>query len=648
MILPNKSTLAIALAFVLMLFTTWISYQPAIQGPFLLDDFDNLGALSYGVNNQASLHNYLATGNAGPLGRPLAKLSFLLDDQAWPSDPAPFKRTNLLIHLLCAVLLFVALRQLLRMAGHPTSADAIALFITALWALHPFNVSTVMYVVQRMAQLSAMFILAGIGLHLWLRSRDFASEWARVILLSISLVACGLCSALSKESGVLMLMYLLAIEGILLKDYRRSPPVRIWRWLAIYLPALMLAAYILYVPQWANGYANRDFTLTERVLTECIVLWDYLSHIFSLSISGLGLIQDDYPVARELWQPRTLLAVFAWSGTALAAVLLRQRLPWFSFAIVWYLGGHLLESSTVALELYFEHRNYLPMIGPLAAASIAAHAILRRLLATTPKLLPLLGILLLGLPTLKTNFLAREWSDAQRLTAIWYVEHQESMRAHRVLAHMQASAGQDAAALTTLDDAYARFPDDLSLPLMSLDIACVFGRPLRYEATELARQVATHRWTDGLRPAFASLYGHMDKPECASLATGLHHLVDQLPTWPQTANSRRAIASIQILDGDYALRSRNYTRALQAFSQVDQDFPTKDSALRLSNFFLHARSLEDALKWLDIAKERAELSRRPLQQNERLLFSEKRLQLVALLKQQKDAIAAPATVAPLP
>ena len=46
------------------------------------------------------------------------------------------------------------------------------------------------------------------------------------------------------------------------------------------------------------------------------------------------------------------LLVGAWS--------IRRRHPAMALAVLFYFGAHLLESSSIALELYFEHRNYIP------------------------------------------------------------------------------------------------------------------------------------------------------------------------------------------------------------------------------------------------------------------------------------------------
>src|SRR6185369_4769326 len=127
---------------------------PGLRGGFLFDDFANLPALgAFGpIDNVATFLYYITSGSADPTGRPLALLSFLIDARNWPADPAPFKRTNLLLHLLNGALLgWLLLRLGKALALDATRATIAAVFGSALWLLHPLLVSTVLYIVQREA-----------------------------------------------------------------------------------------------------------------------------------------------------------------------------------------------------------------------------------------------------------------------------------------------------------------------------------------------------------------------------------------------------------------------------------------------------------------------------------------------------------------
>ena len=145
--------------------TCW-AYAAGLQGGFLFDDWVNLNALGATgpVDNWPTLLRYISSGAADPTGRPLALLSFLIDARDWPADPAPFLRTNLVLHLVNGVLLFALLRLLGTAApsrAGDTARDATgpALLGAAAWMLHPLFVSTTLYVVQREAMLSTLFVV---------------------------------------------------------------------------------------------------------------------------------------------------------------------------------------------------------------------------------------------------------------------------------------------------------------------------------------------------------------------------------------------------------------------------------------------------------------------------------------------------------
>jgi len=108
------SLLAVVLvgAFYLML--------PGVTGPFIFDDFPNLQNLREVGDHftRESIGRYLAAWQGNP-GRPLAALSFLIEDHAWPSDPESFKRNNLLWHLLVGLGIFALTRRLVRSMANP-------------------------------------------------------------------------------------------------------------------------------------------------------------------------------------------------------------------------------------------------------------------------------------------------------------------------------------------------------------------------------------------------------------------------------------------------------------------------------------------------------------------------------------------------
>lgn len=83
----------------------------------------------------------------------------------------------------------------------------------------------------------------------------------------------------------------------------------------------------------------------------------------------MGLYHDDFAPSSDLFHPPdTLLALAGWAVMLVGAGLLRRRAPWFSGAVLWFVVGHSME-ALLNLELVHEHRNYLPILGPIMALS---------------------------------------------------------------------------------------------------------------------------------------------------------------------------------------------------------------------------------------------------------------------------------------
>src|SRR5690606_29320996 len=187
--------------------------------------------------------NFAAQYRSQP-GRPLAMLSFVINDSAWPSSPWSFKYTNLMLHALVGVLVFGFARHLARLHLHENRSSLAALIVAAAWLIHPMQLSTSMLVVQRMTQLSALFALAGLWAFLVLahRAASSASSLLAVVVLGIGTILATLC----KETGALTPLLAHIILQTLMRERLQTLPrksARILCW-GTALPVALLAAAI--------------------------------------------------------------------------------------------------------------------------------------------------------------------------------------------------------------------------------------------------------------------------------------------------------------------------------------------------------------------------------------------------------------------
>lgn len=473
-----------------LLLLAWLAYRPGLSGGFLFDDFVNLPALgeSGPVDDVRTFWRYLTSGIADPTGRPLALLSFLLDARDWPADPAPFLRTNVLLHLGNASLLFLLLRKLGRtVAEAGWRNDCAAAVGAGMWLLHPLLVSTTLYVVQREAMLPASFVLLGLLTYLHGRGLLARSEATRGLAwMGLGVVAGTILATLCKANGVLLPLLAWVLEATVLRglDGRDLPSMRRLRAALLVAPSILLAAYLLkFVADWNVPLTMRAWTIGERLLTEPRVLSEYLRLLIVPSSVSTGLFNDGFQASSGLLTPTTTLPALLLLLALVALGLgLRRRAPAWSAALLFFLAGHSLESTSIPLELYFEHRNYLPAmlffwpIG-LALARTGPRPRLRAALATA----------LLVLLAWTTHERALLWGNPRHLTHLWAARNPDSSRAQAAAAIEEVQAGQPLRARARLAPLWERRPGDLQLALNYVNAACATGGISLRDATRLTQ-----------------------------------------------------------------------------------------------------------------------------------------------------------------
>lgn len=358
------------LALVLPLLVFW----PGLGGPFLFDDFPAL------INN-TQLHIthlsfaevwHAASGfQLGGGSRPLAMASFAINHALGGLDPWGWKLTGLAVHGLNTLLVYLLVTRLFALADMGERHQRLAAFaVAAAWAVHPLQVSTALYVVQRMESLSLTFVL--LALLAYLRGRaqqqrgDTGWPW---LLACVPLVGLGLAS---KESAILFPLYALALELTVLQFGMRHPlAARLWRWCWAGGVAIALLVYALVlVPRYgaAEQYVGRDFTALERVLTQLRVLPMYLGQIVFPLPARMPFYYDDFLPSHSLFSPiTTLLGGLLLLGLLTWAWFARRRRPLFALGLFWFFAAHAATSNVIGLELVFEHRNYFALLGVLLA-----------------------------------------------------------------------------------------------------------------------------------------------------------------------------------------------------------------------------------------------------------------------------------------
>lgn len=464
----NKIEITVAVLLIASLFAYAWLIQPALTGPFFFDDFVNLEHLALIQGNfQNHWGDYLAAFE-GSLGRPIAALSFLINDNAWPANPYSFKLTNVLIHLLNGVLVFVFLRQLAKLSPQLPQHIIWPLLAMAAWLFHPIQISTQMLVVQRMTLLSATFSLVGLWAYIYLlqQSRSWRGDFGAIAALGTATILAIFC----KENGALLPIFALVLNTTLLSDALKQKTIANRRLihLSCLLPALIIICMIIQIGLQTNAFSHREFTLAERIFTQCHVVFDYIKEILFPSLTGSGIYHDDFPINKSLFEPiSTFLICIAFIGSISWAVLKRDNHVIASFAILWFFAGHLMESTVIPLELYFEHRNYLPLLGiVIAVTAIPFHLVERKQIGFF-----FLGIWLAMLTAI-TTLQAPVWGNTAMLVTFWTTDHPKSLRATQELAKYYFDTADPQESINVTMYAYENGINSADLPLAALLTTC--------------------------------------------------------------------------------------------------------------------------------------------------------------------------------
>lgn len=604
-----------AVGLTVLLFATYWIYSPGLSGAFIFDDFWNLEPLGSGagVQDWSSLRQFVFGNISGPTGRPVSMLSFLLDAQDWPANAAAFKATNIKIHLLTgAALCWLSLLAGMALGLSEWRNMLLALAVTAVWLLHPLNVSTTLYVVQRMTQLMALFSILALVCYCKARLQIDGQSPKALTLLFLTLCPFGLLAVLSKENGALLLLLIVVLEFTLFAGKSRAGLVRWWFRLGIYLPLLFMLIYsMLTLPASLETYATRGFTLGERLLTESRILLAYLREIAVPTGIGKGLFHDDYVVSRGLFNPlTTVFSLLCISSLLLSAFKLRVRQPVYALAVFWFFALHILESTYLPLELYFEHRNYLPMIGPLFAAGFYLLKYADQLTVQLNRNLLYVAVLIfIALSAFSTRSLALQWGNQLLLVNDWAQERPNSVRAQLTVAEYLTTLERPDLAMEEYTRLLQIAPNEVTILLQAWNHACQYGFSEPVTLREIVNNPQLVYEQNDIVFHLRALHQNLQDaacefPELAEIEA-LFARIDEfaMPDWRQAALYRQL--------SDVYVHFRRLDPALINLTRAFEIQPRASIAVRQATLSASAGNYSDALIFLERART-ADQQRNPL------------------------------------
>lgn len=373
--------------YLLIIVTGLLAYSNTFHVPFTFDDISNIvdnpiiKDLKYFLDPSAAKRFELYSALNS---RFVGYLSFAFNYRLHGLDVTGYHIFNLAVHIINALLVFWLVRLTFRtpyFAKQNNEATRnnglIALFSALLFVAHPIQTQAVTYIVQRLASLATLFYI--LSFTTYIRARHSLTEVGNP--LSVKFIAFFFLSLVSavlamktKEIAFTLPIMIALYEAMFLTG-------KIWRRVLcltpLFLTMLIIPLSFLHLDTpLANMLA--DASRVTKVQT-AMSRWDYLFTQFRVIVTYVRLlflpinqqVDYDYPVYRYFFDPEVLLSFIALLSIFALALYLTYRsqsgnyqLRLVAFGIFWFFITLAIESSLIPIvDVIFEHRLYLPLIG---------------------------------------------------------------------------------------------------------------------------------------------------------------------------------------------------------------------------------------------------------------------------------------------
>jgi protein O-mannosyl-transferase len=337
------------------------------------------------INSGLSWHNLAWAFKHRPSTNwfPLKNISHMIEFQVFGSNPGAFHLTNVVLHSLSVILLFLVLRQMAPDKG-PSGSDWKSAFVAAIFAIHPLRVESVVWIEERKDVLSGVFFMLTLAAYFYYTRK---TSVARYLTMSI-LFTCGL---LSKPMLVTAPFILLLLDywsrfaganstaglreredanrsreaGGSVRETERSEKVTSWPKLIVEkIPLFVLSLADAYLS--AGGIASAHSAADQLSFSARIgnALVSYVVYIWqTIWPANLAVFYPIPPNGLPIWQPIAAAALLL--AITIAVLALRKSRPYLFVGWFWYLImlAPVIGIIQINLQARADRYTYLPQIG---------------------------------------------------------------------------------------------------------------------------------------------------------------------------------------------------------------------------------------------------------------------------------------------
>jgi protein O-mannosyl-transferase len=313
------------------------------------------------INSGVSPHNLKWAFTHWPSTNwfPLQNISHMIDFTLFGSNPGAFHVTNVVLHTIAAVLLFLVLLFF-------TNAIWRSAFVAAVFAIHPLRVESVAWIIERKDVLSGAFFMLTLGAYFYYTRKPSV---ARYVMMSIFLAA-GL---LSKAMLVTTPLILLLLDYWPLRRAQKSHVTRHMSQVSSCrdlivekIPLFFIALIVAFLTSRGIAPAHSAADQLPFFARVANALVSYLVYIWqTIWPANLGVFYPFPQSGLPIWQP--ILAAAILLAITIAVVGLRKSRPYLFVGWLWYLImlAPVIGIVQVNLQAHADRYTYLPQIGLL-------------------------------------------------------------------------------------------------------------------------------------------------------------------------------------------------------------------------------------------------------------------------------------------
>jgi protein O-mannosyl-transferase len=520
---PRHAWHRVLLFLLLPLFIAFELYGPTLHAPFLFDD----KVLPFAIPRFE--HLPLSTWVSGT--RPVLMFFYWLNYGLAGSNTGPYHAINILLHFFNSILAYAILRCFV-----PSRWPAV--FLAAIFLLHPLQTESVSYIAGRSESLCAFFFLAAYALYL--RRPPGPITWRR----SGTILMLYGAAILTKEHAVVLPALFLLTDAFesaatIRRNWRIHAPIAVLALAGLAMVAKVLSSAV------SAGFNIRNVTWNQYALTQTRAILQYLR----LAILPFGQSVDhDFPISHSLTEHYTWLFLSALVLFTAAAFYFRRSYPIAAFGFLAFLLLLAPTSSVVPIaDPFAERRMYMPL---LALLIISAEA-LRRVRLSIPVAIAVLAFF--SFLTYQRNML---WSDPLALWLDTVSKGPQKGRPYSHLAQAAVSANRCPAFVPFFEEASQRLSNDYYVLTGHAKILECAGQPA--QAIPLLQRAARLRPSAEVYELIGLLYGELENAEASRKA-----LESAIRLDPQSASAHLAMGLWYQSAKDLANAATSYKRVLE-------------------------------------------------------------------------------------